>query len=73
MGIRKIDVGTQYGRLHFNEKPNVDLPKIISLIQRKPKEYQLADAQTLRFSIPLENPAEKIKTVFNALSLIRKD
>ncbi len=71
MGIRKIDVGTQYGRLHFTEKPNIDPAKIISLIQRKPKEYQLADAQTLRFAINHENPAEKIATVFNTLAIIR--
>lgn len=72
MGIRKIDVGTQYGRLHFNEKPNVELAKIISLIQCKPKEYQLADAQTLRFAILKENAAEKINIVFSTLALIAK-
>lgn len=70
LGIRKIDVGTQYGRLHFHEKPNIDPAKVISLIQRKPKEYQLADPQTLRFAIPQEEAAEKINTVFNTLNLI---
>jgi transcription-repair coupling factor (superfamily II helicase) len=70
LGIRKIDVGTQYGRLHFNEKPNVDPSKIIHLIQQKSKQYQLADASTLRFTINHENPSEKIKTVFDTLSIL---
>ena len=49
LGIEKIDVGEQSGKLIFNSKPDIDPMKIISLIQSEPQTYRFDGKQTLRF------------------------
>src|SRR3990167_4545430 len=52
MGILKIDMNKQFGYIHFIEKPNINPAKIIALIQKEHKTYQLAGKNTLRFKTP---------------------
>ena len=48
LGIEKIDIGEQTGKIIFNQKPNIDPMAIIQLIQSKPAEYRFDGKQTLR-------------------------
>jgi transcription-repair coupling factor (superfamily II helicase) len=48
LGIEKIDIGEQTGKIIFNKNPNIDPMTIIKLIQSKPTEYRFDGKQTLR-------------------------
>lgn len=51
IGISKIDVGSEFGYIQFEEKPNIDPKIIIDLIQKFPNQYQLQGANRLRFKV----------------------
>ncbi|HEY0719963.1 MAG TPA: TRCF domain-containing protein, partial [Gammaproteobacteria bacterium] len=53
LGITKIELGENGGRVIFSEKPNVDPMKIIKLIQVKAKLYKLDGQERLRIVKPL--------------------
>jgi transcription-repair coupling factor (superfamily II helicase) len=48
LGIEKIDIGEQNGKIVFNSNPNIDPMKIINLIQSDPQQYRFDGKQTLR-------------------------
>jgi len=50
LGIEKIDIGEQSGKIIFNKNPNIDPMAIIKLIQSKPAEYRFDGKQTLRIA-----------------------
>jgi transcription-repair coupling factor (superfamily II helicase) len=50
LGIEKIDIGEQSGKIIFNKNPNIDPMAIIQLIQSKPAEYRFDGKQTLRIA-----------------------
>lgn len=50
IGIRKIDVYDQGGRLIFDKEPNIEPMTIIQLIQSQPAKYKLDGQDKLRFT-----------------------
>ena len=50
LGIRKIDLGRQGGRLHFHDRANVDPGRIIALLQGEPQTYRMDGMDKLRVS-----------------------
>jgi transcription-repair coupling factor (superfamily II helicase) len=48
LGIEKIDIGEQNGKIVFNPNPNIEPMKIIGLIQSSPEIYRFDGKQTLR-------------------------
>jgi len=48
LGIEKIDIGEQSGKIVFNPNPNIEPMKIIQLIQSDPQQYRFDGKQTLR-------------------------
>ena len=50
LGIEKIDIGEQSGKIIFTKNPNIDPMAIIKLIQSKPAEYRFDGKQTLRIT-----------------------
>ena len=41
LGIRKIDLGEKGGRIYFHENADIDMTKLISLLQTNPHLYKL--------------------------------
>lgn len=70
LGIKKIDVHSEGGRILFDALPNIDLGKLISLIQTQPQIYKLDGQDKLRFSDTFQNIESKISFVFNLLEQI---
>ena len=71
MGIEKIDIGEQNGKLIFNQNPNIDALKIIELIQAKPQYYRFDGKQTLRISCQndeLESRFQQLENLLKELS-----
>ncbi|MEJ2142473.1 MAG: transcription-repair coupling factor [Gammaproteobacteria bacterium] len=53
MGILKIDLGEEGGRIVFDKEPNIDLMKIIQLVQTQANFYKFDGGNKLRISKPL--------------------
>ncbi len=71
LGIEKIDIGEQSGKIVFNPKPNIDPMRIIGLIQSKPTQFRFDGKQTLRISCQndeLEPRFQEIETLLKELA-----
>ena len=60
LGIKKIDVYDQGGRIIFDKEPNVDPMTIIHLIQSQPAVYKLDGQDKLRFIGSMTEAADRI-------------
>ncbi len=71
LGIEKIDIGEQNGKIVFNPNPNIEPMKIIQLIQSDPQQYRFDGKQTLRIvcqSDELEQRFKQIEMLLQELS-----
>ncbi len=71
LGIRKIDVGAQGGRVEFVEDPDLDPLAIVRLIESAPAAYRMSDATTLHITreLPdLDSRVDALATVLDTLS-----
>ncbi len=73
IGVRKIEVGANGGRIVFGEQPNVDPMKIINLIQRKPNTYKLDGQEKLRFTMSLPDLQHRIDAITELLESVAND
>jgi len=62
LGIRKLELGENGGRIVFESKPDIDPMAVIQLIQKQPKLYQMDGPDKLRIKHPLPLPEDR----FNA-------
>ena len=60
LGIRKIDVGAEHGRLVFGSQPNVDPRSIIQLLQSEPNHYSLDGSDKVRFHFDMAEAGNRI-------------
>lgn len=67
LGIRKLDVGEQGGRLIFGAHPNVDAMKVIELIQSKPAQFKLDGKDKLRISQTFPSAGQRLAFVTDLL------
>jgi transcription-repair coupling factor (superfamily II helicase) len=63
LGIRKIDVGENSGRLMFGPEPNVDPATIIQLIQSQPHHYNLDGSDKIRFQFDMTDVKNRLVAV----------
>lgn len=69
LGIRKIETSSKFGYLHFEEKPAIQPEKLIALIQKNSRKYQLLGMEKLRFTLETQQPiADQISQLFKNLS-----
>ncbi|QAU23137.1 transcription-repair coupling factor [Dyella sp. M7H15-1] len=61
LGIRKLDVGANGGRVTFRDKPDVDPMAIIRLIQNYPRVYKLDGKDKLKVNLELPGASERIR------------
>ncbi|KOQ70104.1 transcription-repair coupling factor [Stenotrophomonas maltophilia] len=62
LGIRKLDLGENGGRIVFESKPDIDPMAVIQLIQKQPNLYAMEGPDKLRINHPLPLPEDR----FNA-------
>ena len=48
LGVKKVEAGPKGGRIVFGSAPNIDMPKLIELIQRHDRVYKLDGSDRLR-------------------------
>jgi transcription-repair coupling factor (superfamily II helicase) len=70
LGIRKLDVNAKGGRMIFEDKPNIDPMKVITLIQKRPWVFKLDGQDKLRFEIELPTVEEREEWVVKLMGEI---
>ncbi|MEM9623614.1 MAG: TRCF domain-containing protein, partial [Pseudomonadota bacterium] len=70
LGLLKIDIGDQRGKLEFSNNTAVDPIKIVNLVQREPQTYRLDGAATLRTTRPLQSFDERLAFAFKLLEAL---
>ena len=61
LGVRKVEVGSESGRILFDANPKIDTTKLVQLIQRQPQTYRLDAENRLRFFLPMKKHPTKNK------------
>jgi transcription-repair coupling factor (superfamily II helicase) len=70
LGIRKLDLGENGGRVQFTEKPKVDPMAIIKLIQGQPKTYQMDGPDKLRVKLELPDAPSRLNAARGLLTML---
>jgi transcription-repair coupling factor (superfamily II helicase) len=70
LGIRKIEVGSQGGRLVFGSEPQVDPVQIVHLVQTRPQQYRLEGNEKLRFQGDFADNEARAQAVRNLLQTL---
>jgi transcription-repair coupling factor (superfamily II helicase) len=70
LGIRKLDMHAKGGRMIFEDKPNIDPMKVITLIQKRPWVFKLDGQDKLRFEVELPTVEEREEWVVKLMGEI---
>ncbi|MCC8536078.1 transcription-repair coupling factor [Xanthomonas axonopodis pv. poinsettiicola] len=70
LGIRKLDLGENGGRLVFEAKPSIDPMTIIQMIQKQPKIYAMDGPDKLRIKLPLPEGADRFNAARGLLAAL---
>jgi transcription-repair coupling factor (superfamily II helicase) len=73
LGVAKIDIGEQSGKIVFNRNPNIDPMKIIELIQNDPRQYRFDGKQTLRIHCQSGELEDRFKQLESLLKKLTTD
>jgi transcription-repair coupling factor (superfamily II helicase) len=73
LGIRKLDLGAEGGRMQFVEKPDVDPMAVIRLIQGQPKHYRMDGPDKLRIKLELPDAAARFNAARGLMTALRPD
>ncbi len=72
LGIKTLDLGPTGGRVLFHETPNVDIGKLIAVIQKRPWELKLDGQDKLKFEYEeeenIENRVQWVKRLFSDIA-----
>ncbi|MEE9452146.1 MAG: TRCF domain-containing protein, partial [Gammaproteobacteria bacterium] len=71
LGIKKIEVNDKHGRIEFIENPNINVDKLLKLVNDDPQHYQFAGSSILRFQSQMTETdmrLSKVKALLQQLS-----
>ncbi len=71
LGIRKLELGENGGRIVFDAKPDIDPMTIIRMIQKQPNLYAMEGSDKLRIRIPLPEAADRFNAARGLLASLR--
>src|SRR5690606_30229507 len=70
LGIRKLDLGPNGGRVQFEARPKVDPMTVIQLIQKQPRHYAMDGPDKLRVRLELEDAASRLQAARGLLAAL---
>jgi len=70
MDIRKIEIGSQEGRILFGSEPQVDTGKLVALVQSDPQHYRFEGGDRLRLYGDYGTPEARFAIVSDMLALL---
>jgi transcription-repair coupling factor (superfamily II helicase) len=70
MGIKKIEIGGEQGRILFGSEPDIDTTRLVDLVQKKPGRFRFDGGSTLKVfgEFPMEE--ERFTIVSDMLALL---
>ncbi len=71
LGIRKLELGENGGRIVFDAKPNIDPMAVIQMIQKQPKLYVMDGPDKLRIKVPLPEAPDRFNAAKGLLTTLR--
>ena len=72
MGIRKLDLGENGGRIVFESQPSIDPMALIQMIQKQPKLYSMDGPDKLRIKLPLPEAADRFNAARGLMAALGK-
>ena len=72
MGIRKLDLGENGGRIVFESQPNIDPMAVIQMIQKQPKLYAMEGPDKLKIKLPPPEAAHRFNAARGLLPTLGK-
>jgi transcription-repair coupling factor (superfamily II helicase) len=72
LGIRKLELGANGGRVIFTPKPSIDPMTVIRMIQTLPKVYALDGQDKLRIKLQLDGASERIRSAQEIITALAK-
>jgi transcription-repair coupling factor (superfamily II helicase) len=72
LGIRKLELGENGGRVIFESQPSIDPMAIITMIQKQPKLYAMDGPDKLKVKLPLPEPADRFNAAKGLLMALSK-
>ncbi len=70
IGIRKIEAGPRGGRIVFGTEPNINLPKLLELVQKQHVTYKLDGRDKLRINREMPNTEARLREVEGLLETV---
>ncbi|MBO9663022.1 transcription-repair coupling factor [Dokdonella sp.] len=70
LGIRKLEIGANGGRVIFRPQPAIEPMTVIRLIQSQPRVYALDGQDKLKFKMPLEGASERLRAAGDLLATL---
>ena len=70
LGVKKLDLTANGGRIIFDKEPNIDPMKVITLIQKRPWMFKLDGQDKLRFEVELPTVDEREEWVVKLMGEI---
>ncbi len=73
LGVRKIELGPEAGRIVFGPDPKIDGARLIALIQKQGDRYRLHGGDRLQFKFPPADLAGRLQATYDLLARIAAD
>ena len=71
LGIRKLDLGAQGGRVLFTSQPNVEPMSVIKMIQQQPRVYSLDGQDKIKVRLEMPGAAERLRSAGDLLKMLQ--
>ncbi len=72
LGIRKLELGPNGGRIHFQAQPMIDPMSVIRMIQSQPKIYAMEGGDKLKIKLELPDAASRVRTAKALLTTLAR-
>ena len=66
--VKRIRAGNKFAHLSFAKSPNIDINKLLSLVQSDPATYKLGGAEKLTVYTEMNSTQERLDTIVGLLS-----
>jgi len=63
LGVKKITAGSSWVKLNFSKTPNINVNRLLELVQQNSEQYTLKGQESLRFVSDEMTPQELIETI----------
>jgi transcription-repair coupling factor (superfamily II helicase) len=70
LGIRKLDLGANGGRVVFTAKPDIDPMSVIRLVQSQSKTYQLDGADKMKIKLEIPDAVTRLQAARGLLTYL---